>query len=73
VLFAIPVATFGGVDRRSEVEVVADAHGMNCEFFNNKHSLSRYLSVSEFFLFKIHVLKYLKFPYAFLFLQSVLS
>ena len=26
VLFAIPVATFGGVDRGSEVEVVADAY-----------------------------------------------
>jgi hypothetical protein len=26
VLFAIPVATFGGVDRGSDVEVVAGAH-----------------------------------------------
>jgi hypothetical protein len=26
VLFAIPVATFGGVDRGSEVDVVAGAH-----------------------------------------------
>jgi hypothetical protein len=28
VLFAIPVATFGGVDREFEVEVVAGAHDL---------------------------------------------
>jgi hypothetical protein len=33
--------------------------------------LSQYLSVTEKFWFKIHVLKYLKSPYAFLLLQSV--
>jgi hypothetical protein len=44
---------------------------IDCKFFNNKHSESISKSVTEKFWFKIHVLKYLKSPYAFLFLQSV--
>ena len=44
---------------------------MDCLFFNNKHSEMTSNSVAENFWFKIHVLRYLKSPYAFLFLQSV--
>jgi hypothetical protein len=43
---------------------------MDCYFFNNKHSESISKSVIYFFLFRIHVLKYLKSPDAFLFLFS---
>jgi hypothetical protein len=42
-----------------------------CLFFNNKHFESISKSVTEKCWVKIHVLKYLRFPYAFLFLHSL--
>jgi hypothetical protein len=42
-----------------------------CLFFNNKHSESISKSVTEKCWVKIHALKYLRFPYAFLFLHSL--